>query len=295
MQNYPSVDIINPTDTNIFLDKYLHKKPVIVKGFFKNSEVAKKWNEKYFLTVSGDKMVEVTDCLDEKYTTIVMKLKEYLKWLIEDQKIDTKKNNSLRNKIFYIHNSHLEKINNALLQDIDFKPEIFVGKWFLKNWKRNLFIFYGNKNSVTQLHYDGLGAHNTFFQIKGHKKFILIPANQMEYCYVTTKKTTRSKVDFENPDYQQYPLFKNVTPVQAFLEGGDILYMPPYTLHYVKGLDLNISVNIDWHTHRSVISSFFSGRAKKFKYHYWNILILLGLLCGIPNNLVFPLYKSYYD
>lgn len=295
--NYTHIDTINPDDTKTFLEKYLHKKPVLVKGYFKKSNAVKVWNEEYFLSIAGDTKVEVrVNTLGA--STAFMKLKKYIKSLIQDQNIEKKENNPLEEELLYLMNFHIEKFKvtvvKALSRDLNFVLKTFVGKWYIKNWKKYLLIFYGNKNSITPLHYDILGTHNTFFQVKGHKKFIIIPSDQIEYCYITTKNSAYSKVNLENPDYKKHPLFKKTTPFQAILEEGDILYMPPYTLHYVKGLDLNISMNIDWHTPKSVTNSFFSRHPKSLRFHYWNTIIFLGVCCGIPNSLLFRFYKSYF-
>lgn len=293
---YPHIDIINPDDTKIFLEKYLHKNPVLVKGYFKKSKVVEVWNEEYFLNVAGDTEVEVWQ---NRSNTSIMTLKKYIEWLIYDQDIEKKENSSLEKENFYLTNFHIDKMKatvaNALSNDLNFTPQTFVGKWYLKNWKRNIFLFYGNKNSVTPLHFDFLGTHNTFFQIKGHKKFVILPSDQIKYCYIDIKKSAFSKIDPVNPDYEKYPLLKNITPFQAVLEEGDMLYMPPFTLHYVKGLDLNISMNIDWHSKQSVINSFLSPYNRNLQPHYLNAIAFLGICCGIPNSLLFRFYKSYYN
>ena len=298
MNNYPHIDIIKPNDTEVFTEQYLHKKPVLVKGYFKDSRAVKLWDEKYFLNLAGNTRVEVTKSKGNEYERTSMQLVDYLQWIITDQNRELAPESTLEKENYYLHNFHLETIRADLLNDLDFNLEVFIGKWYLENWKKSLSIFYGNKNIINPLHYDALGAHNTFLQVKGHKKFILIPKDQVAYCYTTIKNSNGSKVDLENLDYQKYPLFAKTTPFEANLEGGDILYVPPYTLHHVKGIDLNISVKVDWHTTQSVINAFFSGQSfpqtKKFRFRYWNTIFFLGVCCGIPNSILFPFFKSYY-
>lgn len=294
--NYPHIDIINENDTKIFLENYLHKKPVLVKGYTKKSKAINKWNEEYFINLAGDTDVEVWE---NRSKTTFMKLKKYIEWLVYDQNLEKKENNSLEEQNFYLTNFHIGKMKASVAEvlnnDLNFVPHTFVGKWYLKNWKKNTFLFYGNKNSISPLHFDFLGTHNTFFQIKGHKKFIILPSDQIKYSYINTKVSAFSKINPENPDYEKYPLLKEITPFQALLEEGDLLYMPPFTLHYVKGLDLNISMNIDWHSKQSVINAFLSSYNRNLKPHYLNSITFLGVCCGIPNDLLFRFYKSYYD
>lgn len=291
MASYLHIDILHPHDKDTFKEEYFEKKPVLIKDYFKKSKAVQNWNENYFLTKVGNKKIKVNSGGEGKYQKTLMTFGEYIQWLIQDQ--NSGKKSDIKER-YYLHNFPLEKAGGDFLEDLNFCPETFVGDWYLEGWKRNLFMFYGNNNSLTPLHFDALGTHNTFFQVKGHKKFILILADQVKYCYMNTDNVTLSKVDPLNPNYTLYPLFEKATPFEAVLESGDLLYMPPYTLHHVLGLDLNISINIDWHTPNSVLNSFLSGRVKSLRCHYWNAIFFLGVYCGVPNSLLFPLYKSHY-
>jgi hypothetical protein len=42
------------------------------------------------------------------------------------------------------------------------------------------------------------------------------------------------------------------------VEGGDILFMQPETLHHVETLEYSILFNIDWHSKKSVTKGLFS-------------------------------------
>lgn len=46
----------------------------------------------------------------------------------------------------------------------------------------------------------------------------------------------KSQVDFDNPDLEQYPRYANVSFIEAVLEPGDLLYVPPYWWHHVEAL-----------------------------------------------------------
>ena len=145
-----------------------------------------------------------------------------------------------------------------------------------------MLVYYRNKNTAT-LHYNSLGTHNNFFQIMGRKLFILIPFEQIEYCYIAEKNS----ISIVN--------FKKFTQYKKNLEGEDLLYLSLYTLHYVKGLALNISANIEWHTLESVKNTFSSGYIKRLRQNLWNTLSLLGLYCKIPTSLIIPLYRSQFN
>jgi ribosomal protein L16 Arg81 hydroxylase len=55
-----------------------------------------------------------------------------------------------------------------------------------------------------------------------------------------------SSIDVENPDYERFPLFKDVPYLEFILQPGDMLYMPSRHWHYVRSLSPSFSVNFWW-------------------------------------------------
>jgi hypothetical protein len=292
MQTYPEVDYITAQDKEIFFSEYVHKNPVVIKGFYLDSTASKKWDADYLISACGNTPVKIHYGPTSQNQKKVMLVEEYIK-LIHNNDLQ-EENVTDDNNQLYLYNFQLIKLGEKLLKDLDVNPGHLIGDWYYKNWRRDLFFFYGNRHTRSRLHYDSLGTHNTFFQISGKKKFILIPYHQIDKCYINYPKNTFSNVNPEHPDLNIYPLFKDAKPRQAILEGGDVLYMPPYTLHHVMGININISMNIDWHTPRSVIEAFTLGRVNGLICHYWNFISFLGVSCRIPNSILYPLYKSQY-
>lgn len=291
MHDYKFLDVeeIQANDTDVFNKKFLNKKPVIIRNFFSNCRATKCWTREYFAEKAGKNKVKVTRGKEGKYTDYFFKLEDYLNWLDRDNS----RNRVKDEEFYYMCNNTLEMIDSTLVGDFNFMPKAFVGEWYLKSFIKIMPVYYGNKNMVTPLHYDSLGAHNSFFQIRGRKLFILIPFEQMDNCYISNKNGN-SLVDFENPDFFKFPKFKNVTPIKADLNPGDLLYLPPYTLHYVRGKEINISMNIEWHTKQSVLKAFTSGYTKSLRHFFWNFLFILGLWCYVPNSLIIMIYKMRF-
>lgn len=72
-------------------------------------------------------------------------------------------------------------------------------------------------------------------------------------------------MDPEQPDYVRFPQYRQIT-----VDAGDMLYMPPGTLHHVRSLSSSISFNIDWHTNRSVLHALaqsYRGMPRKVIYY----------------------------
>ncbi|CAM9206457.1 unnamed protein product, partial [Lampetra planeri] len=98
-----------------------------------------------------------------------------------------------------------------------------------RNWGQltsNLLLI-GMEGNVTPAHYDE--QQNFFAQIKGHKRCILFPPDQFECLYpypVHHPCDRQSQVDFDNPDHEKFPNFKNVVGYEAVVGPGDVLYIP---------------------------------------------------------------------
>ncbi|XP_054655274.1 hypoxia-inducible factor 1-alpha inhibitor [Dunckerocampus dactyliophorus] len=115
-----------------------------------------------------------------------------------------------------------------------------------RNWGQltsNLLLI-GMEGNVTPAHYDE--QQNFFAQIKGYKRCILFPPNQFECLYpypVHHPCDRQSQVNFDHPDYERFPKFKNVFGYEAVVGPGDVLYIPMYWWHHIESL-LNGGVTI---------------------------------------------------
>lgn len=110
-------------------------------------------------------------------------------------------------------------------------------------------LWMGPKGSISPLHFDPL--HNFLIQVCGRKRVMLIDRNQsVETLYsgkMFGQQSNTSAVDLENPDYKQYPLFTEVSPVyKGEIGPGDVLFIPSKWWHHVRSLDFSISVNAWW-------------------------------------------------
>jgi hypothetical protein len=122
----------------------------------------------------------------------------------------------------------------------------------------------------------------------------LVDRKERDNCYIY--KWRWSKVDAEQPDFKKYPRFRNAKVLEALIGPGDILYMPPGTLHQVRGLSQSISFNIDWQTRKTAVrgaTKIFAGMPATNAFY--NAVAAIGLWTGVPSKVLYPLYRSYLD
>ncbi|XP_055517848.1 hypoxia-inducible factor 1-alpha inhibitor isoform X2 [Leucoraja erinacea] len=119
-------------------------------------------------------------------------------------------------------------------------------KWNWGQLTSNLLLV-GMEGNVTPAHYDE--QQNFFAQIKGYKRCILFPPDQFDCLYpypVHHPCDRQSQVDFENPDYERFPNFRNIVGYETVVGPGDVLHIPMYWWHHIESLlngGITITVN----------------------------------------------------
>ncbi|NRB47203.1 MAG: cupin-like domain-containing protein [Saprospiraceae bacterium] len=286
------VPIVSNMDRNRFYQDFVRpEKPVLIRGLT-DKWSALNWNSDYFKENEGGLKLAVKMGDVSKGERVPMLTSEYIQLLeLHEAKLN---NGETPDNPGYLHDVPFFYLFPQFVKDIEPFPTHLFPKWYWPNWHNYIQFFMGATGSLTPLHFDTLCTHNLFFQVVGRKRFILIPAEQKDLCYMEGWRW--AKFDPSHPDYKRFPLAKGIEPLEVILEPGDILYIPSGMLHQVHGLSLSISFNIDWHTTSSAwkgVMSWFKGAPKQ--NIYYNSLCLAGVGGGIPAKYIFPYYKSYLN
>ena len=112
-------------------------------------------------------------------------------------------------------------------------------------------VWLGNRTRIAA-HYDL--PDNIACNVVGHRRFTLFPPEQLENLYVgpidfTPAGQAISLVDFENPDFERYPRFRQAIEAAQFaaLEPGDAVFIPSMWWHHVEAIDaFNVLINYWW-------------------------------------------------
>ena len=119
----------------------------------------------------------------------------------------------------------------------------------IKNKAGSLWI--GNRTKIAA-HWDQ--QDNIAVVVHGKRRFTLLPPEQISNLYIGPLDATIagrpiSMVDFNNPDFQQHPKFRDAIKEaqMAVLAPGDALYIPSMWFHHVESLeDIGVLYNIWW-------------------------------------------------
>ncbi len=103
------------------------------------------------------------------------------------------------------------------------------------------------KATVTMMHRDA--ADNVHVQLVGRKRFTLVDSRQSARLYpnsLFSSMPNGCRVDVEAPDFERYPLCRELQSMQVDLVPGDGLYIPRWTWHHVRTVADSLSANFWW-------------------------------------------------
>lgn len=266
-------------------------RPVVVRGALKDCAAVSEWTFDHLRRDAGDFLAPVKEWTKAGIRVKHMPLRDYLDSLerYEARRL-AGEDDGVRPA--YLHDIPLKSVLFDADADLAPFPKDFFPSWYGGDWIKFAQMFLGPSTSLTPLHFDCLLTHNLFFQISGRKRFILLPHRELRRCYPHNWRWCG--VDVESPDYDRYPLYRDARAAEVVVGPGDLLYMPPGTLHHVRSLDCALSFNVDWHTKESALKGILAvTRGMPLKNVYYNALIALGLCAGVPSRRLFRFYKSY--
>ncbi|MFV0304785.1 MAG: cupin-like domain-containing protein [Moheibacter sp.] len=231
---FSEVERIKTISAKDFKKYYVNpQKPVVVEQITHNWPAYKKWNFEYLKKVAGNKIVPLYNNDPVDYSKKVnepvaeMKMSEYVDILHQGP-------TDLR---IFLYN--LMKQVPSLQQDFQM-PDLG-----LNLFKSMPMLFFGGESSNVFMHYDIDLANILHFHFAGKKRCILVSPKQTKYMYkIPYSVICREDINFDKPDFEKWPALKNVRPMVADLNHGEMLYMPEGWWHYMKYLTPGFSMSL---------------------------------------------------
>ncbi|CAH1793965.1 unnamed protein product [Owenia fusiformis] len=207
------------------------------------------WDLEYLVGNLGDGQFSVYESKDQKFMYFdEKKAKEMKSFEHPTRRIEMKfkdfvekiKNHKPGDKKIYLQQTLNDDVGKRIV--IDFLG--FNWTWVTEQQKKNGWgqltsnlLLIGQEGNVTPVHYDE--QENFFAQVQGYKRILLFPPDHFEMLYpypVHHPHDRQSQVDFDNPDLEKFPRFKEVEPIEAVVGPGEVLYIPMYWWHHVESL-----------------------------------------------------------
>ncbi len=216
-----SVDKVSFIDSKEFSDSYFNTlQPLVIQELAKSWPASEKWTPDFFKDQHGSKQVKV---FDGSFVTAGKNYMSRLKTIPLREYIDLVMTTSQDLRMFLYN---IKSEIPELVDDIIF-PSLVDG--LSRNF---IFMFFGCKGSVTQMHFDIDMSHVFHTVLYGKKTVYLFPYEQGKNLH-RYPFTCRSYVDVEQPDFEQYPGLKEVQGYKVELEAGDTLYIPSGYWHHI--------------------------------------------------------------
>ena len=126
----------------------------------------------------------------------------------------------------------------------DISPDSYLYHTERDTEAKRQYIWISSAGMITHGHFDQ--DYNIFIQLVGKKRFTLWSPDQHSLLYMYPRVHPlwhKSRINFRQPDLYQFPYFSMSRGLQVIVNPGDILYIPPYTWHYVETLSPSISLS----------------------------------------------------
>lgn len=126
----------------------------------------------------------------------------------------------------------------------DLKPNSFLYNTQEDYDKQRQYIWISSPGMITHGHFDQ--DYNLFIQLVGTKRFTLWLPSQHELLYTYPRVHPlwhKSRINFRDVNLDLFPNFVLSSALQVTVRPGDILYIPPYTWHYVETLSPSVSLS----------------------------------------------------
>ncbi|MDQ3288330.1 MAG: cupin-like domain-containing protein [Pseudomonadota bacterium] len=265
----PIETLVNPSPAE-FRKHFLRKeRPVKIAGALEHWPAMKKWSLEFFEKEYGEQTIGVETFEPGERGPGNNSPHGYVKYLRFREMRLKELIQILRDKpdhMYYMASHPFRKSFPGLRSDVGVHPYIKGHIEHIPGAHMDSYLWIGPPGTHTPTHTDPMP--NFLTQVMGRKTVYLFPADQCrKNLYIGQfERETFSPVDFDNPDFEKYPNYRDCTIYKAIVEPGETLHIPRNWGHCVISMDVSISVSSFFVTHRQLaqlVPEFFVEYAKR--------------------------------
>lgn len=246
------INRLDHPDPAVIAERYVDRcNPVIIRGATDLWPAMREWTQEWFRDRFSDRLVEVTvgPCLDHQLQPMTLR--------------DLLTSEPGGGPQHYLRQYQLPGSLPELLHD-------FVMPIYIPHARQTIInLWLGPARTVQPFHKDNKNplapVHNFLVQIQGRKLVSLVSADQEAVMYrrpAGTPDANYSQVDYLDPNFEQFPRFREATIREAVVEPGEMILIPAGTWHHVLSLEASISLSFWWYQTRvaDLVASVAGGR-----------------------------------
>ncbi|MCQ8129797.1 cupin-like domain-containing protein [Methylomonas rivi] len=207
-------------------------KPVLISGVVSNWPAYSLWNQKYFNSIAGDRLIPVKRMRNGDYLEAaneLMKLSEYLNIVSKKQTGEDR---------FYLSEQPVKRVLPEVVADYS-KPTYIESD-------DPLAVCYIGSHVHSQMHFHPYGKA-LLCVVSGRKRVKLFAPDQTQFLY---QKYNFSKITEEPVDLEKYPLYANANYYECEVNAGEMLFFPIYWWHGVDTQEFTSAVVFFWNDSR---------------------------------------------
>jgi len=122
-----------------------------------------------------------------------------------------------------------------------------------------VLVWVGPQGTCLNFHKDNHqpldGNQNLLAQVVGRKRVVLVGPDDDAFMYPKPKKAGEplfSEILLDSVNLDKHPLFAQDTLHETIVEPGEVVFIPAHHWHYVRSLDISMSVTFWWRASRII-------------------------------------------
>ena len=249
-----------------------YRKPVVIKGYLKESNAVKLWDENY-----------LKDIIDDNFEITILEKEDELK--LNDYKMNDFFENMKSNYIYINNDNTIFSNYPQLFNDIKDKFYDLINTLQNSGLRNihiaNLFIGYNTPDKVKGSNTHCGGSGNFFCMIKGSKKWTLVDPKYSVFLKGRVSESgihAQTLLDMPDTDISNDPPILEYLPrYEIVLEPGDILWNAPWWWHRIRnvndGLNIGLAIRNNKVTKLNLLNNF-TYTISGYTYLFYNTLVI---------------------